>query len=923
MVESPVVEPGLLARFPELRTFAAQGLDDPHATARLNFSPRGMHVQVLSPHGAWYIDPFNAEGGVYHTSYRRSDLGMLRAFTCHTPDAAPPDVGLLRADEEAPAPDGDGAPQMVTGATLRTFRLAVCTTGEYTLFHGGTVAGGLAAVVTALNRVTGVYEQEFAIRMVLVAGNDQLIFTNPSTDPFTNPGSADQCNQQAQARINQVIGFANYDVGHVFHRGGNGGLAGGIGTVCGTIKAQGYSSLEPPVNDPFVIDYVCHELGHQFGARHSFNNCGFGAGDDPNIAHEPGSGSTIMSYAGLCGSNDLQPNSDPQFISLNLEQVNAYIAAQTCDLETATGNGEPTVNAGPDRTIPQGTPFALTASATDPDGDPLTYTWEQRNGGPPVPLTAFVDNGSAPIARVYPPSSSNTRFMPRYQNLLAGNFPLGETLPSTNRTMNWRVVVRDNRVGGTGLSHDDVAITVRTAAGPFIVTQPAAGATWRALSPRTVQWNVAGTIGNGVNCQSVDILLSLDGGQTFPITLAQGTPNDGQEQVIIPNLSGLPASAARIMVRAADNIFFNISPGSFTLLPGSEGVLLESVSALPVDDTLMNGNGNGKAEPGELAVQVGWRLANAGATAATGATATLTSLTPTASVVASSVEYPALAAQGGQADPLSPFVVRIDDAHPCGEPVALRFAWTSGGFSGEFDVSLATGTPGGPGERLRFRYVNPPVVVPDGVPSGITVPIEISGVFGAITNVQVSLDGTSCNTNAASTTVGLSHEWVGDMLIRLTSPQGTTVTLIDGRGSSGNNFCNTRFDDSAATSITTITAAQNPYTGSFRPEQPLSAFNGQQPNGQWVLYLQDYVGVDPGTLRQFSVWVQGLDAPVCAPPAPCWVADFDGGGGVDDLDIAAFFAAFESGQFGADVNGDDAIDDLDITVFFAAFESGC
>ena len=581
---SPIMEAGLAAQFPEIQTYAGQGIDDPGAKLRFDLTPAGFHGQVLSPQGAYYVDPYsrlNPDSGLYATYFATGDFHFPEAkefglqndlLNGSVGSSASGNLGGNSGGNSGGSgltgegPSGGDSGLSRTGTELRIYRTAVAATGEYTAFHGGTVAAGQAAIVTAINRVSGIYESELSIRLQLVANNNLLVYTNAATDPYSNnnPGALLSENQ---ANVDAVIGSANYDVGHVFNTGG-GGLAGlGVVGINGR-KAQGQTGLPTPINDAFYVDYVAHEIGHQFGGNHTFNSSTSSCNGNRNAstAYEPGSGSTIQAYAGICGTDNLQPNSDPYFHSISLDEMLRHvdIVVPNVGSRIPTGNSVPTVNAGADYTIPARTPFLLTAIGSDANAtDQLTYSWEQRDLGPSTTVTA-ADNGSSPLFRAIVPTVSPTRYFPRLSSVINQTSSIGEVVPTTTRALNFRATVRDNRIGGGGVNTDDVRLSVVDTGATFRVTSPSTAVSWDGLSAQTVTWDVAGTNAGLINTPNVSIFLSTDGGQTFPIVVLASTPNDGTQQIAVPNFA---TNRGRLMVRGENNVFFNVNTANFTIVP--------------------------------------------------------------------------------------------------------------------------------------------------------------------------------------------------------------------------------------------------------------------------------------------------------------------------------------------------------------------
>lgn len=587
---SRVMADGLMARYPELETYRGIAVDVPGSEARFEITPHGFHGMILGLGETVYINPMGELPGQdkavadHYVTFARGDLVAdpdQPPFACGLHRWQESGIELIRGELADLGPSDLGSGEKMTGGNLRTYRTAIAATGEYTRFHGGTTMSAMGAVVTAVNRLNGVLRRELSLRLALVDRNDELIYTNPATDPYTN-NNVFAMLQQNQDNLDSVLGNGSYDLGHVF--GTSGGGVAALGSSCAfNGKGYGVSSLPRPVGDPFVVSYVAHELGHQFGANHIFNGStgACGANRAPSGAYEPGSGSTIMSYAGICGGENLQNDSDDYYNSHSFDEMVAHVhrGAGRCG-STGPGAGTPSVSAGPAYTIPRRTPFTLKGS-----GNANTYTWEQHDLGAPGPPNT--DNGNRPLFRSWPPVPSNQRTFPRLDRVLLGVERFGESLPTTSRNLTFRFTGRNNQ---GGVNHDEVVLRVAAGSGPFAVTEPTGNTAWTAGETATVNWNVAGTDQAPVACGAVDISFSVDGGASFSTMLAEGVPNTGSQAITVPDAVG---AAARVKVACSDNIFFAVSGG------GDFSVRGES-SCLPDDTTLCLGGGRFK-------VTVDWR----------------------------------------------------------------------------------------------------------------------------------------------------------------------------------------------------------------------------------------------------------------------------------------------------------------------------
>jgi hypothetical protein len=557
VVESSVMEPGLAQWLNErgwpMRTFTARSLDHPGVTARLDWGgPNGFHAVVLSTSGTWYVDPQAPGRFDRYVSYYKQDNQPDRPLRCEGGDLHGVSVDEIERALGKTSLAGGAS----TAGRLRTYRLAYAVTGDYTVnLAGGSVVTAQANVVTIINRVNAIFERELSVRFLLIADNPDIVYDDPDMDPYTQ-SSASTMLDENQANIDDVIDPANYDIGHVMYNGGSGIAT--LFTPCGGNKARGVSGVFQATGESIVVDMIAHELGHQFGAFHTFNsplsNCG--PNRTGNSAWEPGSGTTIMSYSGICGADNVQNFSNDYFHGGSLDQMLDFVAGGgSCSGTPNAGNpNAPVVSATGGFTLPISTPFELEVdSASDADGDALSFTWEQFDLGAAATI-ADGDQVDNPIMRSLPPGPDSNR--------IVDGTVFGDTLPTTTRSLNFRVTARDNHPGGGRVGEANIALSVNSNSGPFAVTFPNGGESLTTATQHLVSWNVAGTNTPPVSTARVDILLSTNGGESYDTVLAQNVPNDGSELVTLPQVS---SATARIKVSARGNIYFDNSDANFSI----------------------------------------------------------------------------------------------------------------------------------------------------------------------------------------------------------------------------------------------------------------------------------------------------------------------------------------------------------------------
>ncbi|TGN30371.1 T9SS type A sorting domain-containing protein [Empedobacter tilapiae] len=569
--EASIMAPELQDKFKTIKSYVGKSVDG-KSTIRFSYSPfHGFSAMIQKGNEVSYIDAYTEDLSTY-ISYNRKNVDDNISFACHTDDVHQQNlINQITSDIPTNKIAKDGK--------MRKYRLALATTIEYSRYHinraglaGGTDEEKLAAVMSAINiamtRVNGVYEKEFGVTMELVENNDKIIFIK--ADEYTNNDGRAMLTEN-QIVLDREIGINNYDIGHVFSTGG-GGVA-YLRSPCGDSKAGGVTGSGAPINDPFYIDYVAHEMGHQFGAPHTFNNS-CGGNRSGSTAVEPGSGSTIMAYAGICPPN-VQYNSDPYFSTVSVNNIYSFVtsSAGSCSVNTDSGNNEPIIEINKlSHNIPHSTAFMLEATATDPDGDALTYNWEQTDTQiatqPPIST-----NKNGPTFRSLNPTTVGYRYFPNLQSIVDGKLtfetnpsgtPLSwEVIPSVARTLKFSILVRDNNSKGGQTDRQNVTLSVKDF-GPFKVTSQATTDYWTQNYPASITWDVAGTDANGIDTQNVKILLSVDGGKTFNYVLAESVPNNGKYDFTVPSNVTL-TKEARIMIKAIDNVFLAVNTANFEI----------------------------------------------------------------------------------------------------------------------------------------------------------------------------------------------------------------------------------------------------------------------------------------------------------------------------------------------------------------------
>lgn len=897
--------PSLQAQFPQIKSYVGKGIDDKLASIRFSIDPSGFQAMVFrTGKRNEFIEPYSDNGAIYAVYESERSKGTL-PFTCSTED-----VNIskeLVSDSLLSARSSSGE--------LLVFRLALSCNGEYTTYFGGTVAGALAAMNATMTRVNGVFEKDLAIHMNIISNNTSVIYTNAATDPYTTMGN---WNSQLQNTLTSVIGEANYDIGHMFGATGGGGNAGCIGCVC-TNGSKGSGITSPadgiPMGDNFDIDYVAHEMGHQFGGNHSFSNNVEGSG----VNVEPGSGSTIMGYAGIT-AQDVQPHSDDYFVYANVKQIQDNMVGKTCPTRITLTNVAPVVNAGLDYTIPKSTPFILDGTATDANGDVLTYCWEQNDTATSqtgANSAASATKTGGPNWRSYNPVSTTKRFCPPIERVIAnasttqGTDIIVEALSSVARTLTFVLTARDNVAGAGQTGSDTMIVTVNATAGPFLVTAPNTAVDWPVGTSQDVTWNVAGTTANGVNAANVDIYLSIDGGYTYPLLLASNVPNDGFETITVPNNIG---TTNRVMVKGNNHIFYDISNTNFTIsepltdftISGIGGTSIQTCTGINVDKTIQYTTYQGFSA--NTTFTVSGQPSGSTVSFSTNPINTTGVVTMTISNTAAATPglYPmTVTATSGSIVKTVNFQFQLYNANfstssltspanlATSQATSLTLTWVADANATSYDVEVATdaafsaifasGTASTNSYALTglanqtdyFWRIKPKNASCGGAfssPFQFTTGNVLCNTV-ASTNVPVTI-GTTANITVNSTlnfpdnltitdvnvTLNISHSWINDLTATLISPTGTLVQLVNRPCTNAalNNAVAT-FDDAGVT----LVCGNNPaISGVVKPVQVLSAFNGQSSTGTWTLRVLDSANLDGGAINSWSLNVCGVQVPL-------------------------------------------------------------
>lgn len=918
---SPVMMPKLAAKYPSIQSFSGKSLDDLAFGVRFDLGAGVFHAAIHTLDGMVYIDPYASNQATgYYFSYFTKDLDLSQT------EMASLSCGLNTTElarEEPRRETTNTTPGLTLRGSvaqpLRTYRLALACTGEYAQANGGTVEKILASMNTALNRVNQIFIRETAVKLMLIDNNDTLIFLDAATDPYNEPASAPTLLTVNPSVLNARIGLTGYDVGHVFTRGCTNNI-GGIAapaTVCKDTKGRGVTCFFRTDINFIAVSVMAHEIGHQFSCKHSWNNCpDFQDQLASESAYEPGSGSTIMSYAGSCTNNNVSDKSDDYYSTGSLEEFITFsreMDGNGCATQVPTPNNVPTVNIGhrSNMVIPIGTPFALTATGTDPDGDPLTYCWEQFDLGPVRNLGD--PQGTTPIFRSLPPSTSTTRTFPQLSDLVENVSRNTEVLPTYSRQLNFRCTVRDNHPSAGAVAWQSIRLQATDQAGPFLVKSPNLGTeVMKAGDDVAITWDVAKTNLAPVNCRYVNIRLSVDGGFSFPFLLAENALNDGSEKVTLPNMI---SNNARIKVEAVDNVFFDISNNNFAIManPVPTFVLGVSPYSLPlncqptaVEYKISNATFGGFNNvvrldilPGSLPPGI---TASFSANNLRGGETSTLKLT-VQNVLRDTVEFTLRAiAQGADtvlrtlslvtlSTDFSNLALKSPNNGQTGIQLSTILRWQKTPAARSYTVELSESPKFGTTNLAQASNVTIDTFAPNKIlkdntlhywrvrPENECGPGQYSEPFVFHTSltsckrqsstaavnipsrnnptvesrINVTDAGTITDINIPN--IDIDYQTVNLVKVSLVSPKGTVVVLYDQACTGRTGIMKVGFDDEAPGVITAGTATCPPDDGIvFKPKEALKILQGESIQGAWILRVQ-VIRSEAGTVGAVNSWV--------------------------------------------------------------------
>ncbi|MGY6648599.1 CUB domain-containing protein [Wenyingzhuangia sp. IMCC45574] len=559
VLKKSVFSEELAQKYPEIKTYYGTNINNQKETIRFNYNKSiGISGIIHRPNKeSLIIKP--EKNATTHHFYKFSNESYQDKLECET---------IQEVKTKSFKQNSTASTSFSNG--LRKYRLAVAASGEYSnFFLDGTETTDherkikvLTAITNSLIRLNEIFERDFGITMELVGNNDDIIYLDSNSDPFIK--GTQSYNSQLQTVLDSKIKNPNYDIGHLFHHENSRyGNAGCIACTCTTgKKGSGFSVHQDPASDDMNL-LIAHEMGHQFGSYHVQGSRVCRSGLNSEV--EPGSGSTIMSYAGICSDN-VQDHWDDYFNYVDIRDVKEWIInGSSCATIESTNNQRPTVDAGKDYFIPKSTPFVLEAIANDTDSSNLTYCWEQNDPENPNSSAPYSSQTVGPLFRSFLPTQSSSRYFPELNSIVNNINSKWEVLPSVAREMEFVITVRDNNLAGGETASDAVSLTVANNSSSFFVKSLNTNQKIKTGSPFKLEWNVGNTDQLPINVSEVEVYISTDGGISFPHFITK-VPNTGSATISLPFIP--ETSNARLMIKAVDNIFFNINKSNFTIETG-------------------------------------------------------------------------------------------------------------------------------------------------------------------------------------------------------------------------------------------------------------------------------------------------------------------------------------------------------------------